>query len=97
MYSTDMNVSACFNICETQRVRYVDPPTGADPHQLASMHVHRSILKVHRFISKCIGQFPHSYPEFLGKQWWRSYSGRSDFYAMVSVSVEQEVNDCKCV
>ena len=30
---------------------------GADPHQFASMHVHRSILEVHRFISKCIGQF----------------------------------------
>ena len=31
--------------------------SDADPHQFASMHVHRSILEVHRFISKCIGQF----------------------------------------
>ena len=33
---------------------------GADPHRFASMHVHQSISKVHRFISKCIGQFQKS-------------------------------------
>ena len=30
--------------------------TGADPHQLTSMHVHCSINEVHHFISKCISK-----------------------------------------
>ena len=34
--------------------------SGADPHRFTSMHVHRSIVWVHRFISKCIGQIPKS-------------------------------------
>ena len=31
-------------------------PSGAGSHRFASMHVHRSITEMHRFISKCIGQ-----------------------------------------
>ena len=56
-----MHVSmyVCMFVCKVKRVcMYIcTVDTGADPHQFASMHVHRSILEVHRFISKCIGLF----------------------------------------
>ena len=35
---------------------FYEPYSGADSQRFASMHVHRSITEVHRFISKCIGQ-----------------------------------------
>ena len=55
---------------------------------------------VHRFISKCIGQFLKS-TLTISRIFWEAVVaillGGLDFYAMASVSVEQEVNDRKCV
>ena len=50
--------------CEHEKVENL-VLSAVDPHRFASMHVHRSITEVHRFISKCIGQLFKSKPTIL--------------------------------